>query len=93
MIPKYLQQLASGMFGPQGNNLADPSHTLSWSLVSYVYSDLFLFYFLPPNPQNYTDLSVIFLSPWYLIFSYKLYNHLQKSTSWFDVPSNIVYIR
>jgi len=39
MIPKYLQKLDSGIFDPQGNNLADASARLSWSLVPYFYSD------------------------------------------------------
>ena len=50
MIPKYLQQ---EFFGPQGNNLADPSPGLSWSLEPYFNLDVFSFNFVLPNPPNY----------------------------------------
>ena len=44
---------------PQGNNLADSSPWLSWSLVPYFYSDLFSFHFFL--------LSTLVMLPWYIL--------------------------
>ena len=60
---------------------------LSWSLVPYFYLD-FHFIFFRPIPHS-IHICLIFLCPWCLIFSCKLYSHLQKSLIFYSLSLQI----
>ena len=78
LFPSIYKSYLPESFGPRVSNLAGPSSGLSWSLVLYFYSGLLTFHLLPPIPPAYPDRPVISLHPWQFVFSYRLYNHLQR---------------